>query len=84
MAEGLHISAVCGHETEYGILLFDKKHKDGIRIPFLEENRRGNICAMMLKGYQDRSCSYLFYRGEELFQDPYAMALADERKYGEK
>lgn len=82
--EGLHISAVCGRDAEYGILLFDKKHKEGVKIPFLPESRRGNICAMVLEGYQDRSCSYLFYRDEELFQDPYAMALVDERKYGEK
>lgn len=84
MPEGLHISAVCGRGAEYGVLLFDKKNKDGIKIPFLAESRRGNICSMMLKGYQDRSCSYLLYRDEELFQDPYAGALINERKYGEK
>lgn len=82
--EGLHISAVCERGTDCGILLFDKDHKDGIKIPFLPESRRGNVYAMILEGYQDRSCSYLFYRDEELFQDPYAMALIDERKYGEK
>lgn len=82
--EGLHISAVCGRKAECGILLFDKKHKDGVRIPFLPESRKGNIYAMLLKGYQDRSCSYLFYQGEELFQDPYAYELLNERKYGEK
>lgn len=84
MPEGLHISAVCARGAECGILLFDKKNKEGVKIPFLPECRRGNIYAMMLNGYQDRSCSYLFYRDEELFQDPYAMALIDERKYGEK
>ncbi|MCM1039149.1 MAG: alpha-amylase family glycosyl hydrolase [Roseburia sp.] len=84
MPEGLHISAVCARGTECGILLFDRKHKNGVRIPFLPEGRRGGICAMMLQGYQDRNCSYLFYCGDELFQDPYAKALVDERKYGEK
>jgi len=82
--EGLHISAVCEQKTGCGILLYDKKHKDGIKIPFPEEGRKGNIHSMLLKGYQDRNCSYLFYRGNELFQDPYARALVNERKYGEQ
>ncbi len=82
--EGLHVSTVCEKKAECGLLLFDKKHKDGIRIPFPEEGRKGNIYAMLLRGYQDRNCSYLFYRGDELFQDPYAQAVVNERKYGEK
>lgn len=82
--QGLHIAAVCEKNTECGILLFDRKHKDGIRIPFLPENRKGNVYSMLLKDYQDRNCSYLFYQGEELFQDPYAHELVNERKYGEK
>ncbi|MCM1252581.1 MAG: hypothetical protein NC321_07150 [Clostridium sp.] len=82
--QGLHIAAVCENGAECGVILFDKKHKDGVRIPFLPEGRKGNVYAMLFKGYQDRTCSYLFYRGEELFQDPYAYALVNERKYGEK
>lgn len=81
--DGLHISLVCEDREECGILLFDKYNKDGIRIPFPREFRKGNIYSMLLKGYQDRSCSYLFYHGEELYQDPYAMALENDRKYGE-
>lgn len=82
--EGLHVSAVCEQKTECGIFLYDKKHKNGIKIPFPEEGRKGNVHSMLLKGYQDRSCSYLFYRGNELFQDPYAGAIVNERKYGEQ
>lgn len=82
--QGLHIAAVCEKDAECGILLFDKKHKDGVKIPFLPEYRKGNIYAMLLSGYQDRSFSYLLYQGEELLQDPYAYALVNERKYGEK
>jgi len=82
--EGLHVSAVCETKTECGILLYDKKHKNGIKIPFPEEGRKGNVYSMLLKGYQDRNCSYLFYRGNELFQDPYARAIVNERKYGEQ
>lgn len=83
VSEGLHVSAVCERKTECGILLYDRKHRDGIRIPFPEEGRKGNVYSMLLKGYQDRNCSYLFYQGNELFQDPYAQALVNERKYGE-
>ena len=82
--EGLHVSAVCEQKTECGIFLYDKKHKNGIKIPFPEEGRKGNVHSMLLKGYQDRNCSYLFYRGNELFQDPYAGAIVNERKYGEQ
>ncbi len=82
--QGLHISAVCEKNTECGVLLFDKKHKNGVRVPFLPESRKGNVYAMLLKGYQDRDCSYLLYQGEKLFQDPYAHELVNERKYGEK
>lgn len=84
VSEGLHVSAVCEKKTDCGILLFDKKHKDGVKIPFPEESRKGKVHSMLLKGYFDRSCSYLFYQGEELFQDFYAQALVNERKYGEK
>lgn len=84
VSEGLHVSAVCREKTDCGILLFDKKHKDGIKIPFPEEGRKGKVHSMLLKGYSDRNFSYLFYQGEELFQDPYAQAIVNERKYGEK
>ncbi|MDE5932177.1 MAG: hypothetical protein K2H40_06810 [Lachnospiraceae bacterium] len=84
VSEGLHVSAVCEQNTECGILLYDKKHKNGIRIPFPEKGRKGKVHSMLLKGYQDRNFSYLFYQGETLFQDPYAQALVNERKYGEK
>lgn len=82
--EGLHVSAVCEQKTECGIFLYDQKHKNGIKIPFPEEGRKGNVHSMLLKGYQDRNCSYLFYQGNKLFQDPYAGAIVNERKYGEQ
>ncbi|MDE6663901.1 MAG: hypothetical protein K2K46_11255 [Lachnospiraceae bacterium] len=81
--EGLHIALVCEDMQDSGILLFDKKHKDGVKIPFFKEFRKGNIYSILLKGYHDTSCSYLFYHGEELYQDPYARALDNDRKYGE-
>lgn len=84
VSDGLHVSAVCKEKKDCGILLYDKKHKAGVKIPFPEEGRKGNVHSMLLKGYDDRNCSYLFYQGEEFFQDPYAQALVNERKYGEK
>lgn len=84
MSEGLHISAVCREKTEFGIVLYDNSNKNGIKIPFPKEFRRGHVYSMLIEGYQDRDCSYLFYRGEELIQDPYSMALENDRKYGEK
>ena len=83
-SEGLHISAVFEAKDACGIVLFDKRHKEGVKIPFPKENRKGNVYSMLLKGYQDRSCSYLFYQGENLFQDPYAKAIISKKKYGEK
>ena len=84
LPEGLHISAVCRKGTECGILLYDRKHRDGIRIPFSADGRIGSVYSMLLKGYQEKECSYLFYQGEEVFQDLYARALVAERKYGQK
>ncbi|MCH5256264.1 MAG: hypothetical protein J1D87_03185 [Lachnospiraceae bacterium] len=82
-AAGLHIALVCEDREECGLLLFDRHHKDGIKIPFPKEFRKGNIYSMLLKGYQNRNCSYLFYHGEKVYQDPYAKALENNRKYGE-
>lgn len=82
--EGLHVSAVCEKAAECGILLFDKNHKNGVKIPFPKANRKGNIYSMLLKGYQDKNCSYLLYQDENIYQDPYAYSLVNKRKYGEK
>lgn len=82
--DGLHISAVFEAKEECGIVLFDKQHKEGVKVPFPQENRKGNIYSMLLKGYQDRNCSYYFYQGENALPDLYAKAMINKRKYGEK
>lgn len=88
-SEGLHISAVFTRADEHdsnqekGILLYDKKHKEGIRIPFPLENSTGCVCFMLLKDYQDRSCSYLFYQGDRIFQDPYCRKIDNPYQYGD-
>lgn len=87
-SEGMHISAVFeqtdadGNQQEAGILLYDKRYRDGIRIPFPEGNRIGNVYSMLLRGYQDRTCSYLFYQGEQVLQDPYSRRVDNPYRYG--
>lgn len=87
--EGLHIVAVCNQELrdngdEFGIILYDRKHKNGARIPFPAKSRVGAVYSMLLRGYYDRECSYLFYCGEKLWQDPYCKKIANPYSYGAK
>ena len=51
--DGLHIAAVCpqtgcGEDfSGFGVILYDRRHRDGIRIPFPEESRVGSVCLML-------------------------------------
>lgn len=84
--EGLRVCLVCAGwdgTEEVGILLFDKKNRGGLRIPFPKDARVGAVFAMLLFGYRDKSCSYLFYRGEEVFQDPFCKRAERLGTYGE-
>ncbi len=81
-AEGLRVSAVCEGAEESGIILYDRKHQEGLRIPFPESCRIGAVCAMLVSGYRDRSMSYLFYRGEEVYQDPFCKRVENSYAYG--
>lgn len=87
--EGMHIAAVCDRASgdrsdEFGVILYDRKHKDGVRIPFPEEGRVGAVHAMLLKGYHDRESSYLFYCGDSIWQDPYCKKIVNSGRYGVK
>ncbi|MDE6944736.1 MAG: hypothetical protein K2P66_09955, partial [Lachnospiraceae bacterium] len=84
---GLHVAAVhrrihTEDSAEFGIILYDRRHRGGIRIPFPEENRVGSVYAMMLEGYQNREFSYLFYCGNRVWQDPYCRKIECTTKYG--
>ena len=84
---GLHIAAVhrrihTEDSAEFGIILYDRKHRGGVRIPFPEESRVGSVYAMLLEGYQNREFSYLFYCGERVWQDPYCRKIECNTKYG--
>lgn len=88
-SEGMHIAAACDqiyHDSsdEFGVILYDRNHKDGIRIPFPPESRVGAVYAMLLKDYHDKECSYLFYCGERIWQDPYCTKIANPHGYGTK
>jgi glycogen operon protein len=86
--DGIHVSAVFektihhGVQEEVGILLYDKKNKQGVRVPFPEENRIGAVYSMLLKGYQERDCSYLFYQGDRVFQDVRCREIENPYRYG--
>ena len=82
--EGLRISAVCEGAGEAGIILYDKRHREGAWVPFPENCRVGAVCSMLLSGYHDRNCSYLFYRGEEIYQDPFCKRVENPGSYGER
>lgn len=84
---GLHIAAVhrrihTDETAEFGIILYDRKHRGGVRIPFPEENRVGSVYAMLLEGYQNREFSYLFYCGDRTWPDPYCRKIECNTKYG--
>lgn len=79
---GLRVSAVCEGTEEAGIVLYDRRHREGVRIPFPEKCRVGAVCVMLLSGYRDKSCSYLFYRGEEVYQDPFCRRVENPYDYG--
>ena len=48
--EGLRISAVCEGAGEAGIILYDKRHREGAWVPFPENCRVGAVCSMLLSG----------------------------------
>lgn len=80
--DGLRVSAVCQEGKEEGIVLYDRKHREGVRIPFPDGCRVGAVRAMLLAGYQDRDCRYLFYSGEEVRQDPCCKNVEHTGRYG--
>ena len=86
--EGLRIAAVCdrrkqdGSRCEAGVILYDRKHTRGLKIPFPEEYRVGAVCSMLILEYHDRDCHYLLYQGEEMYQDPYCKGVENLYRYG--
>ncbi|MCM1123785.1 MAG: alpha-amylase family glycosyl hydrolase [Eubacterium sp.] len=85
--DGMHIAAVCRQTErnrleEFGVILYDRKHGGGMRIPFPEECKVGSVYAMLLKGYHNKECRYLFYCGEHTWQDPYCKRIENLYRYG--
>lgn len=86
--EGLRIAAVCdqrkndGSRCEAGVILYDKRHTRGLKIPFPEEYRVGAVCSMLILDYHCTDCHYLLYQGEEIYQDPYCKGVENLYRYG--
>lgn len=80
--EGLRVSAVCEEDEEAGIVLYDRRHQEGVRVPFPETCKIGAVCAMIIAGYRDKSMSYLFYRGKDTYQDPFCKRVENLCGYG--
>lgn len=86
--EGLRIAAVCdrrqkdGSRCEAGVILYDRKHVRGIKIPFPAEYRIGSVCSMLIQDYHDVECYYLLYQGEDIYQDPYCKDVEHLYRYG--
>lgn len=86
--EGMRIAAVCSQADcedasfEFGVILYDRRHREGVRIPFPKESRTGFVYAMLLSGYHDKECRYLFYCNDRIWQDPYCRKIDYSGKYG--
>lgn len=86
--EGFRISAVCdrrnqdGSRCEAGVIIYDRKHTRGVKVPFPEKYRVGSVCSMLIVDYHDYDCHYLFYQGEEIYQDPYCKGVENLYRYG--
>lgn len=84
--EGLHITILCdlAHKPEeYGIVLYDSEHTEGVRAPFPKDCRVGNVLSVLLKGYHFRKFSYLLYCNERIYQDAYARQMEKDIWYGQ-
>ena len=63
-AEGISFSFV-SDEADCGILLYDSHTGRQLRkIPFLEEERRGNIYCKVVPDLRPEAVTYRFYKGQ--------------------
>lgn len=86
--DGLRIAAVCdqmekdGTRSEAGVILYDEKHENGLKIPFPEQYRVGSVCSMLITDYHYTDCHYLLYQGEMVYQDPCCKDVEKIYRYG--
>lgn len=75
--------AFVSNKTNCGILLYDRK--SGIqkqKIPFLPEDKYGNIYCKYVKNMDTDAITYQFYEDDEQIPDPYARSFVEHKKYG--
>lgn len=82
-----------GKDINFAVVVRDKKPcslllysagspEPEMEIPFTEQMRFGDICAMKISGLSFRQYEYNYRIGEEIISDPYARALAGREVWG--
>lgn len=68
-----------------GILLYDRKTGRRIKkLPFLPEDRIGNIYCKRVSGIKPENILYQFYEGDRIVADEYARVFVGKAAYGRK
>lgn len=66
-----------------GVVLFDRKtKKEFARLPFLKENRVGNVYTMLIKDVNAEKLAYCFYEEDRLLPDERGRAFLGGIPYG--
>lgn len=80
--DGINFAYVSTAEN-CGVVLFDKKtKKELMRLPFLKENRVGNVYTMFVKGISTQEIAYCFYEEDRLLPDERGRAFLGGIPYG--
>lgn len=84
MADGIRFSFITGEE-ECGVLLYDRaKGKQIAKVPFLKQDRMGNVHYKYLPDIDAAKVSYLFYAGDKIIPDAYARCFSGRKAYGRR
>lgn len=66
------------------LLIYEKNSPDPVAsIPFPEENRFGDVYAMIVKGIDPAQHLYAFQAGKRIFCDPYARMVYGRERFGD-
>lgn len=80
--DGINFAYVSATEN-CGVVLFDRKTKNEFaRLPFLKENRVGNVYTMFVKDISAEKLAYCFYEGDRLLPDERGRAFLGGIPYG--
>lgn len=83
-ADGIRFSFV-SEEADCGILLYNSRTGREMRkIPFSEEDRRGNIYCKIVEGIQPEDVTYRFYRGQDIVPDEHGCVFPGKYIFGKK